>query len=294
MKAKSKSLHISSKTKLFAVFGHPISHSLSPQMHNAALKALGIDAVYLAFDVPPEHLAEVLNASATMGICGINLTVPLKEIAFASIPNKTKYAKQSQSVNTVCFKNDGSIIGDSTDGRGFLRALKDSFGISIYKKVVFILGCGGAGKPAAVAALTAGASEIILANRTFEKAIALKNHLLKLKNNAKITTVPSETTEWIKACSSSDIVVQATSAGLSKAIGKSILPVTAFRKGQYVMDMIYDPLETPLLKEAKKAGAKTVNGLPMLLFQGAISFELWLKKKAPIEVMRLALMKAIK
>jgi shikimate dehydrogenase len=170
-------------------------------------------------------------------------------------------------------------------------ALQDSFGISVADKVIFILGCGGAGKPTAVAALLEGASEIVLANRTLEKAQALKEHLLAIKKNSKITVIPSRISEWIKASNASDIIVQATSAGLSEK-QKSILPSKAFKKGQYVMDMIYSPPETAFLREAKKACAKTVNGLPMLLFQGVLSFEKWLNKKAPVEVMRQALIKA--
>ncbi len=291
MKAKNKEIVISARTKLYAVFGHPISHSLSPQMHNAAFRALGVDAVYLAFDVPPEKLQEVLNSTAIMKFAGINLTVPLKEVAFQTVHHKSNYATLSQSVNTICFQGS-KLYGDSTDGRGFLMALKDKFGISVRSKIVFILGCGGAGKPASVAALMDGASHIILANRTIEKAVALKEHLLSIKKNASISVLPSQIDEWIKGCLESDIVVQATSLGLTQN-QKSILPAKAFRKGQYVMDMIYAPPETAFLKEARKAGAKTMNGLSMLLFQGALSFEKWLKKKAPIEVMRNALLNAI-
>lgn len=280
-------MDISPKTQLFAVLGHPIAHSLSPLMHNASFNAIGLDAVYVAFDVPPEKLMGVLPAMAELGFCGINLTVPLKETAFLGLADIDESAQRLGSVNTVKISS-GKLTGHSTDGDGFLTSFEEEFGCSVKGAAVFILGCGGAGRAVAIACAYAGAEKLVLANRNRARAEKLSSEIAALGINVKIQ-VPDEPADWVPACANSDIVVQATSVGIHGDESASLLPAEAFRKGQMVYDLVYMFPETGFMRTASKPGAAVANGLGMLLHQGALSFKIWTGKDADITAMRHAL-----
>ncbi len=157
-------MNISGHTTPFAVLGHPIGHTLSPIMHNSSIAALEMDAIYLAFDAAPERLMEILHAMRDMGFRGVNLTVPLKEVAFKGVDSLEASSKISGSVNTIEFMEDGSLRGHSTDGYGFITALKESFNTTLNGKSVFVLGSGGAGRAVAITCADEGASRVVVSD----------------------------------------------------------------------------------------------------------------------------------
>jgi shikimate dehydrogenase len=278
---------LSGHTKPYAVLGHPIGHTLSPVMHNASIRSLGLDAIYLAFDVRPDRLLDVLPAMQAMGFGGVNLTIPLKEVAFRGLKQLDESARLLGAVNTVQF-TDGGMIGHNTDGYGFLRALEESFGASIAGAKVFVLGCGGAGRAVALMCAGQGVAEIMLAEVDDAKRNGVAAELNKLYPAVKV----AHATDAVSACRGADFVVQATPVGM-KQTDAPLLGPEAFRAGQCAFDLIYMYPETVFMKQAKLGGARTANGLGMLLHQGARAFSIWTGREPDVEAMRAALQKAV-
>lgn len=278
---------LSGHTKPFAVLGHPIGHTLSPVMHNASIASLGLDAIYLAFDVHPDRLLEVLPAMKAMGFGGVNLTIPLKEVAFRGLPELDESARLLGAVNTVQF-TDAGMIGHNTDGYGFLKATEESFGETLEGAQVFVLGCGGAGRAVALMAAQQGAGALILAEVDEGKRNAVAKELAALHPELKVT----HATDAAASCRDADVVVQATPVGM-KQDDKPLLGPEAFRPGQRAFDLIYMYPETVFMKQAREGGARTANGLGMLLHQGAKAFSIWTGTEPDVEAMRAALQKAV-
>ena len=290
--------------KKLAVLGHPIGHTLSPVMHNASIKALGLDAEYEygKLDVPPGELMARLAKLPSEGYGGVNLTIPLKEVAFQGLPalsdaiggvERGKLADSARilgAVNTVEFTDSG-MVGHNTDGYGFLKALEEAFGKTVQGDSVFVLGCGGAGRAVALMAALNGAKSLMLAD---VDAARVANLTAEIKNVAPKVGIFQclEKPEQIRACREADLVIQASPVGMKKE-DPSLLPKAAFRKGQRVFDLIYMYPETAFLSAAKASGAQIANGLGMLLHQGAKAFEIWTGIKPSVEAMRKALEKAV-
>ncbi|MBN1671273.1 MAG: shikimate dehydrogenase [Kiritimatiellae bacterium] len=284
-------MHISGHTKPFAVLGHPIGHTLSPVMHNASLRALGLDAIYLAFDVDPERLIEVLHAMKAMGFAGVNLTVPLKEVAFRGLADLDESARRLGAVNTV--KTDGPALkGFNTDGAGFLLAVEEAFGCSVEGKTVFVLGNGGAGRAVAITCAVSGAGRLLLSDVATDRSARLKEEIEALAPSCGVSTVDPGDDVWAKTARETDLVVQATPVGM-KAGDKSLLGPDAFRAGQMVFDLVYMYPETDFIRVARARGAEAANGLGMLLHQGAHAFAIWTGQQAATDVMRSALEEAV-
>lgn len=277
---------ISGHTKAFAVLGHPIGHTLSPVMHNAAIEALGMDAIYLAFDVPPDRLDTVLPAMRDMGFGGVNLTVPLKEVAFRSLQDLDESAQLLGAVNTVRFGPDG-LTGYNTDGEGFLKAVEEAFGTPVAGKSVFVCGVGGAGRAVALTCAGSGATSIRLADRDPGRASKVAMEI-----ETQFLTEVKVAESWDEEARGADLVVQATPLGMTLADVSPLGP-SAFRKGQLGFDLVYMYPETAFMRAAKDAGARAVNGLGMLLHQGARAFEIWTGIAPPADAMRGALEKAV-
>lgn len=282
---------ISGYTMPFAVLGHPIGHSLSPVMHNAAFEAMGLDAIYLAFDVHPDNLMEALDGMQSMGFKGANLTVPLKEVAFRGLSRIEDSAKVLGAVNTVEFEKEG-LVGHNTDGAGFLKAIDESFGMDPKGVSVLVLGTGGAGRAVAITLALAGAGRITLTDVSVERTAKLANEIKGLSPKAVIQQVEATPAAQKAASLAADLVVQATPVGMKKD-DPSLLPVDAFRAGQKLFDLVYMYPETAIMKAAKASGADVSNGLGMLLHQGAAAFTIWTGKTQPIDVMRNALAKRV-
>ncbi|MCC5847091.1 MAG: shikimate dehydrogenase [Verrucomicrobia bacterium] len=282
---------VNGRTRPFAVLGHPIAHTLSPVMHNAALRALGMNAIYLAFDVKPEDLIEVLRSMGRMGFGGVNLTIPHKEVAFRGVDHLEETAIRAGSVNTIVFREDGSLEGHSTDGYGLTQAVKEAFEKSFENAEVLILGCGGAGRAAALEASERGAARIRLANRNPERAEKLAQELyvelpLTAIHVASAWPPPPEETR------SADLLLNSTALGM-KPDDDPLLTPDHFHPGQALLDMTYVHRETPMMKVAREAGAASANGLGMLLHQGVRSFEIWTGTTPPLDPMRAALRETI-
>jgi shikimate dehydrogenase len=283
-------MNLSGHTKPFAVLGHPIGHTLSPLMHNASMRELEFDGIYLALDVHPDRLMEVLPSMALMGFAGVNLTVPHKEIAFRGLDKLDESARLLGAANTVAFTEDG-MVGHNTDGYGFLKALEEAFGKRVEGDAVFVLGCGGAGRATALMAAKEGATLLVLADIDAGRIQKLEDEIKALAPHVNVLQALDEAAQ-IQRCRECDLVVQASPVGMKKD-DKSLLPSKAFHDGQRVFDLIYMYPETAFLTTAREAGAQIANGLGMLLHQGAHAFEIWTGTKPSIPAMRKALEEAV-
>ncbi|MCX5642542.1 MAG: shikimate dehydrogenase [Candidatus Omnitrophica bacterium] len=268
------------ETTLVALFGFPVKHTLSPLFQNAAFQALGMNTFYLALEVPPEELPDAINAIRSRKFLGANLTIPHKETVIPFLDEVSLPAQKCGSVNTVVNHN-GKLRGETTDGPGFIRSLKEEAGITPKGKRIFLIGAGGAARALAFSLAEAKAS-ICLTNRTAVKGEKLVSDLKNYYPQNTITYVPfSEKSKTLRR-EKIDVLINATSLGLKK---EEELFRPADLAGKIVVcDLIYNR-KTLLLQSAQELGLKTINGLGMLIHQGALSFQLWTGKTAPIKIM---------
>ncbi len=281
-------MKITGKTKIVGIFGYPVKHTLSPLMHNAAFSTLRLDYCYLPFEVRPENLKEAMEGIRALNIRGVNITVPHKEAVMDYLDELSAEAKLIGAVNTI-ENRDGRLIGYNTDSKGFIKSILMDANTRIKGKRALILGAGGAGKGVAVACAMENAAAITIANRTADKAERLTEYLKGQFPEIPFSAISLEKDRLPEVIANADILINATSVGLKR--GES-LPVSSrdLHKNLIVYDLIYNPPDTPFLKMARKAGVKkAVNGLGMLLYQGALSFEIWTCKRPPIDVMKKAL-----
>ena len=263
-------------------------------MHNPALRAAGIDAQYVRVQVPIGRVKEAFALFRQNEFIGVNITIPHKFEALDAVDELDPLARQLGAVNTLAIR-EGRLFGYNTDGPGFLRSCHEAFGVSVKGLRVLILGAGGgAGRAVAMQCALEGAS-LILINRTLEKAQQLREEILEQIPNAKVDTGISPGSTCLAAENhvvAADLVVNATSLGMKDA-DSLLLPPNSLHPGQMIFDMVYRATgETPLIQSAREIGAKFVDGMSLLLHQGAISFEHWFNLPAPLEVMREALKRA--
>jgi shikimate dehydrogenase len=264
---------ISGATRVAAVIGDPVRHSLSPRLHNAAYAALDLDWLFAAFEVPDGGAERALAAARTFDFVGLSVTMPHKRSVGLLCDDVSDRAAEIRSVNTVTFEANGEAIGDSTDGAGFVRSLTDE-DVDVAGRSVLVLGAGGAAR-AVVWALADAGAQLAVAARTRDAAAAI----------GRSDVIPWD--DRAAAVAGVDIVVNATSVGMG---GDTNLPVPAgaITKGQVVADLVYEPRETPLLVAARDRGAQTVGGIGMLVHQAALQVEIWSGRPAPIEAMHAA------
>lgn len=281
-------MRLSGHTTPYAVLGHPVGHSLSPVMHNASFDSLGLDAIYLAFDVHPDNLPEVLPAMRDMGFGGVNLTIPLKETAFNHLEDLDESARLLGAVNTISFTKDGGIKGHNTDGSGFLSAIRETFGVGIDGLSVFVLGTGGAGRAVAITCAMNGSRQITVADTDTGRAERTAAEIRAIAPETEVVRADCKTSSLQQAALTGDLVVQATPVGMNPD-DVPLLDENAFRKGQMLFDLIYLYPRTGTMKSAENAGARVANGLGMLMHQGAHSFRIWTGTEPDTEQMRNAL-----
>lgn len=266
-----RGIPVTARTKVAAVVGAPVRHSLSPAMHNAAFGAAGLDWVFVAFETGDG--AGVVAAARTLGLAGLAVTAPHKAAVAASVDEVDPAAAALASVNTVCVRSDGSTFGASTDGAGFVASLRAA-GVDPSGARFAVLGAGGAARSIIDALGRGGVGEILVINRTPERgrAAAALAPQARCGTESEIERV--------------DVVVNATSVGM----GSSQLPCNASLLGpeHVVVDIVYEPLETALLAAARRAGARVIDGLGMLAHQAALQQELWTGRRADPVTMRLA------
>ena len=272
------SLNINGQTKLVGLIGYPVKHSLSPAMHNSAFAALDLNWCYVPLPVHPDRLGEAVAGLRAMSFVGANVTVPHKEAVMSYLDHVTPEAQAIGAVNTLVMC-EGRSIGHNTDWQGFLTALGEG-GFDPHGKRVVVLGAGGAARAVVYALAQAGAQVAVL-NRTLARAQALVQGFSHLFPSLPLTlqTLKEQTAE-------AHLLVNATPIGTWPEVDKSIWPEDlAFPGHLTVFDLVYNPRQTKLLRQARAAGAKAIGGLGMLVHQGAVAFELWTGEKAPVETM---------
>ncbi len=267
---------ITGQTKVFGIIGYPVAHSLSPAMHNAAFSAIGYPGVYVPFPVSKDLLPQAVVGLKALGVGGVSVTVPHKVAVMDFLDTIDPLATRIGAVNTIVIR-DGRLEGTNTDWLGAVRALEEATDLKGKRAVV--LGAGGAARAVVFGLLEAG-SRVVVLNRTVAKAEAL----------AKELGTEAGSLEDINRISA-DILIQTTTVGMDE--DRSPVPAAILSRFQVVMDIVYSPLKTRLLREAEAAGCRIVDGLAMLVYQGAAQFELWTGQRAPIEIMRQAALRAL-
>lgn len=279
-----------------AVLGDPIAQSKSPIFQNAALKACGIDAQYIRLHVRPGELAAALRALPGAGFLGANLTFPHKTAALESMDDLDEAARAIGAVNTVAIDDAGRLSGFNTDGPGFVRAIREEFFTDVRDLRIMILGAGGgAGRAIAAQCAIEGCERLVLVNRTIEKARAFAAELDRYFRSDRLigpadrlVAIPHDLTAIRAQLDHVDLVVNATSIGM-KRTDPPLLPQSLLTPNLLVYDAVYATGRTRLIEDATQSGARTANGLSMLLHQGAIAFEIWFNRPAPLDAMRAAL-----
>jgi shikimate dehydrogenase len=277
---------ISGRTQLCGVIGDPIEHTLSPIMHNAAFEALELDFVFLAFQVKAAEIGNAISGMRALNIHGLNVTMPHKDLVIKYLDQVDPTAKTIGSANTILNK-DGRLFGFNTDGVGALNALEQN-GVKPKGKKVLLLGAGGAAKAIAFT-LSQETDELVILNRTTKQATDLAA-LLKEKFNKRIEAGTLSSSTVKNNLADTDVLINATSIGMEPNTDKTSIELEWLKPNLAVMDIVYYPIETKLAKDAKTAGAKVVSGIEMLIYQGAASFEIWTACRAPVEVMRKAVL----
>ena len=266
---------------IYAVYGDPVEHSLSPVMHNAAFAKLGMDCEYHKFRVSKNDLGDAIKGAKAMGFGGLNLTIPLKETALGFV-DPDPLCDAIGAVNTVEFRHDtDTVVGHNTDGIGAMNALT-SEGCVIPNSRILILGAGGAARAVAFQ-LAEHKAYVTIANRTLERAIALAENVSRI---GEACVAGLEDIAGLVA--ESDILINTTSVGMYPDINNTLVTANMMHQGQVVFDLVYNPLETMFLKEANKANAITIDGVRMLTLQGAESFRIWTGITPPVDVMEQA------
>lgn len=279
------------KTKLFCVIGDPIEHSLSPAMHNAAFKKLKLNCAYAAFRVAPENLGSAVRGMNTLGFIGASVTIPHKVRVIEFLDELSEEARIIGAVNTIKFRE--KIIGYNTDGIGALKALINNNANPKNKKIL-ILGSGGAARAIALTLALKGkvASLTILGviEEELKKLVDDIKKETKIRATGKMMTDKTKKEEIARA----DILIHCTPVGMHPKTDETLVTKDMLRKGLVVMDIVYNPLETKLLKEAKKAGCKTIGGIEMFVTQGAESQRIWLGIEPPVKSMKKVVLKELK
>ena len=282
-------MDISGKTKICGVIGNPIQHTLSPTIQNAAFTHLNLDFIFTAFKVKATELEIAIQGMRSLNIYGLNVTMPHKNSVINYLDEKDPLVSFLNSANTIVNKK-GRLFGFSTDGIGAIKALQEN-GVDLSSSKVLLLGAGGAGRAIAFSILDK-VEDLVVLNRDPAKIKNLEFDL-KLKFNKNIHFDLLSKNSLKKNLRSSDVLINATNIGMKPNSNLSIINPKLLTSDLTVMDIVYTPIETKLLADAKKVGAKTIDGVEMLIYQGAASFELWTDRKAPIEIMRLAALKQI-
>lgn len=277
--------------KYVGVIGYPLERSLSPVVQQAALDHLRLDIAYEAWPTPPDGLQTRLTTIRSPTVLGANVTIPHKEAVLPLIDEVDPTAKRIGAVNTIV-NQEGRLLGHNTDAVGCMRAIQDDGQLDPAGRLVVIAGAGGAARAVVVAMLEAGARSVTVINRTLARANRLVADVADLAGRSELRALPEMHESWAAVMNSCDLLVNCTSAGSSGCESESPVPFDLIRPSMLVFDLIYHPAETPLMAAAREAGASVLGGLPMLVYQGAASFELWTDQKAPLDIMFTAAEKA--
>ena len=282
-------MHIDGSTRLVGIIGNPLEHSLSPTIHNAAFDYLGLNWCYVPLPVEEGTLESALDGIKVLRLAGVNVTMPFKTEVLPLLDEVAMFADSVGAVNTILV-DKGKLIGYNTDGRGFYTALVRDLAYDVKGRKVLVLGAGGASRSVTVSLALAGCSSIVIVNRSPERSKQLSEIILK--------SAPDIDVEWLSpddnydiVVAESDVIINATP--LTTFNGSLRVPVSLLNKNQLVCDLNYSLYQPPLLQEAEARGAQVMDGNGMLLYQAAAAFEIWTGLEAPVEVMRVALLRAL-
>lgn len=276
-------------TRVLGVIGYPVRHSFSPPMQNAALAALGLDYVYVPFEIAPDDLPAAVRGFQAAGLLGFNATIPHKQALLGLVDEATAEAELTGTVNTVHFV-DGRIVGDSTDGPGFVAGLAASGGELDGRRTV-LFGAGGSARAVGVSLVRNRAAEVLVVNRTRARAEALVTLLNSQRADWPARVVEPDSAELDEVVATADLVINTTSVGMHPHSDDVPYELRALRRGAWVVDIIYNPLRTKFLEQAAALGAATLNGVEMLVYQGALSLQRWTGcDEPPVAVMRSVLL----
>jgi len=278
------------RTRVCCVIGDPIEHTLSPLIHNRAYRDLGLDYVYVAFKVKKEALEKAIDGMRALDIHGMNVTIPHKIKVIEYLDAVDKIAQDIGAVNTIV-NNNGRLTGYNTDSDAAIRALSDS-NIVLRNKTVVILGAGGVARAIAFAIAKERPYHIAILNRTKERARKLAGYIQK-KTGILATANGLDQQSLTTELESADLVVNCTPIGMAPYVDQSPIPKKLLRRKMAVMDAVYNPLETRLLKDAKDVSSTTVPGIDMFIHQAASAFEMWTGHRAPFNVMKKAAIQAL-
>jgi len=276
-------------TAFVGLLGYPVRHSVSPAFQQAALDHCGLDIRYEAWEVEPDRLAEAVARLRTPDHLGVNVTVPHKEAVMPLLDEVDERAQRIGAVNTVVRRGD-RLVGYNTDAGAFMRALRET-GFEPFGRRAAILGAGGSAKAVGYALLEANIARLTILNRTLGRADALKSYLKQQsmflgREGMEIAVGPLDegAGDMLSAC---DLLVNCTSVGMLHGPGEGCSPIAEaiIPERAFVYDLVYNPPSTPLLQAARRRGATILNGLPMLVYQGAAAFEMWTGREAPVDIM---------
>lgn len=275
-------------THIFGVIGNPIAHSLSPVMHEAAFRELKLDARYVPYEVEGDKVADAVKGIRALGFSGMNVTIPHKEAVIEHLDELDPAAERLGAVNTIVHdKKQDKLIGYNTDGEGYYRSLLPELRKPLEDNLILIIGAGGAARGVAITLADKGVRQLTIANRTKEKADQLAADCGKNTRAMSLNGVQAKLTEF-------DIIINSTSIGMHPNVGQMPMSLETLSRDTLVSDLIYNPQKTRFLSEAEKKYAKTMNGLGMFVQQGAIAFEYWTGLKAPVNVMRKAVLEKLR
>lgn len=277
------------ETVICGLFGWPVGHSISPEIHNAAFAAAGLDWNYRSYPVRPGELPSAFRSFSARGGRGLNITIPHKVAVIELLDRLEDRARLIGAVNTVLFRN-GSASGFNTDGPGFIRAVEEEWGFSFSGKSVVLFGAGGAGRAVAVSAVLEGA-RVAIADLDRERAEGLSGWINR-KIRPAAAVFAADTASGEKVIAAADLAVDATPLGLDPSDPPAFDP-GLLSPAASVVDLVYNPPETSLLKAARLRGLKTLGGLGMLVHQAALSWTIWTGRPAPLEAIRLAALRAM-
>lgn len=282
--------------KLFGILAHPAGHSMSPLMHNTAFAHLGLGHHYHAFDVPPQDLPTALAGLRTLGISGVNVTIPHKEAVIPFLDELDYEAKLIGAVNTIVLEEDGRLKGYNTDGAGYVRSLVTETELDLTGANILLLGAGGAAKGISIYLLKGGCPRLTIANRTSARAKELEQQLLEYialnKLKADIDVQKWEEVEHV--IHDYNVIINTTPMGMWPNVNDTPISLQQVLPGTIVSDIVYNPLKTKFLQIAEEKGAIIHEGLGMFVYQGAIAFELFTGETAPVEIMRKVVLERLK
>lgn len=273
---------ITGKTQLIILIGNPVEHSMSPKMHNAAFKELGLDYVYVALRVDNNKVKKAIEGIRAFNMKGANVTVPHKINAMQYLDEIDPVAENIGAINTILNK-DGHLYGTNTDGIGAVRSLSEE-GVDLKGKKIVMIGAGGVARPISYN-FAPDAKEFILFD-IVESSVQTLTDELNEKLKGTIHGYQSDSEKIAKELQDADIFINATPVGMYPKVDDSVIPKDLLREDLVVFDVVYNPLETKLLKDAKAIEAKAISGVMMLVYQGVAAFELWTDKKAPVPLMK--------